>query len=222
MAVRTSMAALIALVRKMINDPSGATQQFADQDIQDRLDASRDDVRYENLILAPSFVNTNVGGTLVPQTVYADYYSKFGYWEDSVVLQGYSNGTYWAVLTPVSAELMTDQAHWMFEADPFGSPSVPGQLPPLFATGKVYDPYHAAADLLEFWAATSLTAYDVTTDGQTFHRSQMTDMRMKAAAMYRRKAKPRIIKQTRADVPSPMSTRRIRSLDEDDQLKGGY
>lgn len=220
MAVRPSMAALITLVRQMINDPSGGSQHFADQDIQDRLDASRDDVRYETLILAPSYVNVTTNGVLTPQTIFADYYSHFQWWETDVVLQGYnaSTGQYWTVLTPVTSDYIT--GHWMFESDPFNSPTVPGQLPPLFATGKVYDPYCAAADIMEFWAVTTLTAYDITTDGQTLRRSQMTDMRMKAAAMYRRKSKPRTGTLRRTDVNSPISTRRMRLLDEDDKLKG--
>lgn len=222
MAVRSSMASLITLVRTMINDPAGTTQHFADQDIQDRLDASREDVRYETLILAPSYVDVTTNGVTVPQTIFADYYSHFQWWETDVVLQGYDATTslYWKVLTPVTADYIT--GHWMFESDPFNSPTVPGQLPPLFATGKVYDPYCAAADLLEFWAATTLTAYDVTTDGQTLRRSQMTSMRMTAAAAYRRRAKPRHGSLRRTDVNSPISTRRMRLLDEDDKLKGGY
>jgi hypothetical protein len=51
MAVRSTMSSLIALVRTMIADPAGASQQFDDQAIQDRLDSSRDDIRYESLLL---------------------------------------------------------------------------------------------------------------------------------------------------------------------------
>ncbi len=58
MAVRATMQDLITLVRTMISDPQGTSQQFNDQQIQDRLDASRDDIRYESLQMAPSIVNT--------------------------------------------------------------------------------------------------------------------------------------------------------------------
>ena len=67
--------------------PAGSNQQFADQDVQDRLDASRDDIRYEPLTIAPSIVNT-ASTNNVPETIFADYYSKYKWWESDVVLQG--------------------------------------------------------------------------------------------------------------------------------------
>src|SRR5262245_46482503 len=113
MAVRSTMADLIARVRQMIADPPSPTPQFLDQDVQDRLDASRDDVRYEGLTIAPSIVNTpstnNQAGT-----IFADYYSKYQWWEADVVLQGYFNGASWIVLTPVASDYIV--GHWTFES----------------------------------------------------------------------------------------------------------
>lgn len=217
MAVRTTMADLIALVRKMIYDPSSQSL-FADQDYQDRLDASRDDVRYEGLAIAPSIVNTPSTNNQA-STIFADYYSSYQWWEADVVIQGQgSTGAPWIVLTPTTSDYIV--GHWTFEPNVFTAGTIPGQLPPLFATGKVYDPYAAAADILEFWAAMLASSYDVTADGQTLRRSQMMAAKLTLAAQYRRRAKPKRAKMTRSDVMAPTGARRMRLLDSDDVIRG--
>ncbi len=218
MPVRSTMSQLIARVRLMIADPAGASQQFADQDIQDTLDQSRDDLRYEGELIAPSIVN--LGSTQnSASTIFADYYSRYQWWEQDVVLQGQGpTGLPWIVLTPVAADYIV--GHWQFETNVFTSGTVPGQLPPIFATGKVYDLNCAAADLLEFWAATLAGSYDVTVDGQTLRRSQLMAAKLTMAQHYRRLAKPKIAKVNRHDVMAPIGTRRMRLLDSDDVVKG--
>ncbi len=217
MPVRSTMSPLITRVRLMINDPAGGSPQFQDQDIQDTLDETRDDIRYEGLTIAPSIVNIASTNNQA-STIFADYYSKFQWWESDVVLQGYSNGAAWVTLTPVSSDYIV--GHWMFEATPFVNGTVPGQLPPIFATGKVYDLNYAAADLLELWAATLSGSYDVTVDGQTLRRSQLMAAKLNMANFYRRKAKPKIAKMDRHDVMAPISSKRMRLLDSDDVVKG--
>lgn len=221
MAVRTTMVDLIALTRLMIFDPAGASQQFSDQQVQDALDRARDDIRYEQLVMAPSIVNTTSTQN-VAQTIFADFFSRYGYWEADIVLQGYLSGAYWKVLTPVSMELVIDEAHIVFEASVFTSGTVPGQLPPVFATGKVYDVYSAAAALLRFWAATLSSAYDFSSDSQSFKRSQLLSMKLALAKEYSRQAKPRRAKMIRSDINSPMQNDHIRLLDEDNAMKGAY
>ena len=110
--------------------------------------------------------------------------------------------------------------HWTFESNVFTSGTVPGQLPPLFATGKVYDLYASAADLLEFWAATLAGSYDISVDGQTLHRSQLMMYKLDMAAYYRKLAKPKTMKMSRGDVMAPISSRQIRLLDAGDRAKG--
>src|SRR5258708_16562587 len=105
MPVRSTMVDLIALERTMIADPAGASQQFTDQQIQDRLDASRDDIRYEQLVIAPSLVNTPSTNNIASY-IFADYFSKYGYWEADVVLQGYLAAPYWNILPPISSDLL--------------------------------------------------------------------------------------------------------------------
>jgi hypothetical protein len=219
MAVRSTMADLIALVRQMIADPAGISQHFSDQQIQDRLDSSRDDVRYESLSIAPSIVNTASTNHL-PQTIYADYYSAFQWWESDVVLQGQDiNGNAWIVLTPLASDYIV--GHWQFELTPFVNGTVPGQLPPAFATGRVYDPNCASADLLEFWAASLSCAYDINVDGQSLRRSQMMQGKLTLSQYYRRLAKPRIAKQHRRDVAVELSSKRVRLLEDDDVVIKG-
>lgn len=217
MAVRSTMSAIIARVRLMISD-SGGTEQFTDQQIQDTLDESRNDIRYEGELIAPSLVN--VGNTQNgAQTIFADYYSAYQWWESDVVLQGNGpTGLPWVVLTPYFADCLT--GHWQFEADVFNSPSVPGQLPPIFATGKVYDLYAASASLLEMWAAVMIGRFDVTVNGQTMRRSQIAANMLTMANRYWLRAKPVVGKLKRSDVMPNLSTRRMRLLDSDDVVKG--
>lgn len=219
MPVRSTMADLIALVRTMIADPAGANQQFQDIDIQMRLDASRDDIRYESLTIAPSIVNTASTGNQ-PQTIFADYYSKYGFWEADVTLQAQGpTGAAWVVVSPVTSDLIV--GHWQFETDVFNTGTVPGQLPPVFAIGKIYDCNSAAADLLAFWAATLACAYDINVDGQRLNRSQLMQGKLTMAQYYRGLAKPKVAKMNRTDVAAPVGSRRMRLLDADDNVKWG-
>ncbi len=219
MPVRSTMASLIAKVRQMIFDPSGSNQFFADQDIQDHLDYHREDIRYEPLEIAPSIVNAASTGNQA-QVIFADYYSRYQNWEDDVVLQGVNTSTHaaWVVLTPVASENLL--GHWQFETSVFTSGVAPGQYPPCFATGKIFDTFAASADLLEFWSASLAGAYDITMDGQSMRRSQHMQAKLTLAASYRRKCKPKIAKLVRDDVNPEMNARKMRLLDNSDTVKG--
>jgi hypothetical protein len=217
MAVRTSMSQLIARVRLLIADPAGASQQFLDQDVQDTLDESRDDIRYEGLTIAPSIVNAASTNNQA-STIFANYYSKYQWWEQDIVLQGYSGGAAWVVLAPVASDYITGR--FQFELNEYLTGTVPGQLPPVFATGKIFDPYRAAADLLQLWAAQLAGAYDISVNGQSLRRSQLMTAKITLEAYYRSKAKPRIAKLVRNDVMPDLGTRRMRLLDSQDIVKG--
>lgn len=175
MAVRSSMAALIARIRTMVFDPSGASALFADQDIQDKLDECRENVRYELLTPQPTFANP--GGIQ-----YNDYYSgdpdhPRGMWEaDETIIYGD-----FSTRTPVTSDELV--GHWTFS----------NQLPPLLIAGKRYDIYRAAADLLDYKiAALSATEVDFSADGQSFHLSQQLAYLEKRVCDYRRKQRARI------------------------------
>src|SRR5258708_19251312 len=200
MPVRSTMSDLIALERTMISDPAGASQQFTDQQVEDGVERVRDDIGYEVVDPFSSIVNT-ASTNNIAAFIFADYYSKQGYWEADVVLQGLLGTAYWKVLTPVSAELLLDNgAHWQFEASVFTTGTVPGQLPPVFATGTVYDVYSAAANLLDFWAATLTGRFDFSSDGQSFRVSQLMQAKQKMADYLRRQAKPKLARMVRTDL----------------------
>ena len=174
--------------------------QFSDQQIQDRLDASRDDIRYELLKEAPAIVNAASTNNQA-QWVYADYHSRYQWWESDVTLQGDLSGNFWKVITPAASDYIT--GYFQFQLTPFVNGTSPGQLPPVYATGKIFDPYCAAADLLEFWAAKVVLEYDVIVGGQKFMRAQAVDALQKLARTYRMQAKPKIAKMRRDDVAVP-------------------
>lgn len=200
MTARTSMASLIAWTRRKIGDPAGANQQFSDDEIQDALDAYRTDVRYELLHDAPSIVNAASTGHQAV-FIYADYYSDFQNWEEDVVLQGNdSTNASWVTLTPVVSDALN--GHWQFETDVFSAGTAPGQIPPVYATGKIYDVYAASADLLETWAAALACRYDSSVNGQTLKRSQLMQGKVLLASLCRRQAQPRTAKFLRSDSAS--------------------
>ena len=219
MPVRSTMSQLITRTRLMIFDASGSNQFFADQDIQDTLDETLDFIRYEPLAIGPSLVNT-ASTNNQPAVIFADYFSRYGWWEQDVVLQGINIPTNaaWSVLTPVASDYIN--GHWQFELNVFTSGTVPGQYPPCFATGKVFDLFAASADLLEFWGAALASAYDVSVDGQNLRRSQLMTAKLTLAEQYRRKAKPRIAKIVRDDILPEITARKMRLLDTDDIVKG--
>lgn len=179
MAVRATMqTTLIPRVRLLLNDPSGTAQAFADQDIQDVLDESRVDAFNLQLVPEPTWGSAGL--------VYLDYGSELGGWED-----GYTIKQFWTI--PVTPSLIEPIAgHFQFAANTF---------PPVHITGKLYDVYRAAADLLERLAArwTGVTGYDFSSDGQSFRRSQAAPGLIKLAETYRRKQRAGSISITRSD-----------------------
>ena len=170
------MAALLTQLRRLVNDPAGGNQVFADQELQDVLDGHQCVERYRELRAAPS---------LAPGTVsYLDYYADAGDWEADEVLIDAS----WAALTPATRDQLT--GYWTF------SSSVG---PPVYLTGKRYDLHGAAAEVLEAWAAKVKLAFDFSEDGQSFKRSQQAALLVDLAMEHRRKQWPSVIPQQRGD-----------------------
>jgi hypothetical protein len=170
------MAALIARVRLLINDPAGASQQFSDDDIQAVLDASRQDVFNGPLEAKPTYTGNTIQ--------YLDYFASLGDWEDDMVLKQYLTVT----VTPSVSEPIV--GHWQFAQT---------TLPSVFITGKTYDVYRAAADLLERWAARWALSYDVSVDGQSLKRSQAGMALQNLARQYRMQQRAFTISTTRTD-----------------------
>lgn len=178
---RSSMSALIARVQLMIFDTGGSPLFTTDQ-IQDKLDECRFDYFNYPLLVHPTF--TNPGGI-----VYNDYYAQVGHtirgmWEADEVLRW---GDF-TLLTPATSDELV--GHWTFS----------NQKPPVLLTGKRYDIYRAAADLLDYKiAALAATQIDFTADGQSFHLSQQLSYLEKRIAEYRRKQEARMGARGRSD-----------------------
>ena len=206
MAVRTSMAELIARVRGLIGDPACPAQNFEDQTVQDFLDRTQLLVRYELLTTVPDIVPQ---GATNAQFNWAMYVSSLTDWEADVVIQGRNGAQAWFLITPVSSDLQVGK--WTFDVTlPTISTIIPAQFPPVFATGKTYDPYLAAAYLLELWSAFHTDSYDFATEGKTFKRSQRFSQRQTLAQTYRRMAKPRTIHLWRSDLQASCNQQPMR------------
>lgn len=203
MAIRTTMAALIAETRLLIGDPAGVTQQFEDSAIQDKLDEARDPVRYEELTPAPSVVNASESDSGPANYVWADYYSMFGWWEQGAVIQD----GHFVVLSPIASDYLT--GHWQFQLTPFANGTPPGQFPPLFVTGNTYDLHLAAKMLWLARAANLATAYDFTADGASFRRSQQLQMCLQMADYHAGLARGRTFRAVRDDIETPAHTESV-------------
>lgn len=148
---RETMDALLAKLRLMVNDPLGATQRFSDDALQDALDANREDIRQMELAPADTI---GLGGV----TSYLDWFAPCGgAWESGVVLQ---NGS-WATLTATTSELLAGVWH-------FAAP----QNAPMYVTGRLFDLYAAAADVVELKMAAAAEEFDFSADGGSYSRSQ--------------------------------------------------
>lgn len=178
MAVRSTMSALIASVRILINDPNADV--FPDQTIQDVMDESRADYKNAVLIPKPTFLGS--------QIQFLDYWHPLGGWEDGYQIKQYLiNSVTPSVLEPIAG-------HWQFAAT---------TLPPLYISGSLHDRYRAAADLLERQAAMWVLRYNVSVDGQNLQRSQAATALQNLAKTYRMKQRAGTIHTVRSDIRQP-------------------
>lgn len=169
------MAVLITRVRLMVGDPliagTPVTSTFTDDQIQDALDHHRTDVIQDSLI--PRATITAAGAQ------WLDYQARFGFWEDDVVLVDAA----WSAVTPTTSDEMT--GHWTFTTT---------KLPPLYITGRAYDVYGAAVEILEAWAGIVRSGegeiVSFAEDGQSFTRAPRSAGLSSLAEEYRRKALP--------------------------------
>lgn len=68
-----------------------------------------------------------------------------------------------------------------------------------YLTGRSYDLYSAAAELLTSWATKEKLAFDFTTDGQSFRESQKATMLLSMAEQYRGMSAPMAVSMVRVD-----------------------
>ena len=147
---RTTMAALITRLRTLVADPAGASQIWADDDLQLALDAHRHQARYAEL--AP--LDTVAPGGAISWLVWVATQTD---WEDSPELV---NASY-TVITPASSDVI--RGRWTFSSH---------QSAGVLITGDAFNVYAAAADVLDMWAAKVAREFDFSTDNASFKRSQ--------------------------------------------------
>ena len=109
--------------------------------------------------------------------------ARYPYWEQGAQLT--VSGSEIAVLAEDALS-----GEWELETETHG---------PVFVTGRTYDVYAAAADVLEAWAARERLAYDITLDGQTLRRAQVGERLLALAQSYRRQARPHQATVIRSD-----------------------
>ena len=183
--VRSTMTALIARLRRMIadkGDGAGGGQVFADQDLQEFLDASRSEVRY--LPLTPLQSIAPGGG--VQWRIFTAPWSD---WEDGAELVDTGFNPLPLAPTMLTADLLTGR--WEF------SDSV---TPGVRLSGFTYDLAAAAVDALESWAAQVKLKYDFASADQKLSRSQMISSLLTLAGTYRNKCRPVCLTMVRDDI----------------------
>lgn len=193
MAGRTTLANIRARVRLLIND--AGTVLFTDEQMDQHLDQRRRDFWHEPM--APIHKYT-AGGTIQ----YLDYQvmrrnAPVGDVESTqggTAVFWLNDGTGSTVGTAIYA---LDEVAGLvtFTSDRAGSV--------YYATGRQFDLYGAAADLLDAVAATKMLAFDFSEDNQSFRRSQQVDLIRKVATEYRAKSWPKVASHARSDLGEP-------------------
>jgi hypothetical protein len=128
------MATLIARVRDMVAEAT--TDNVSDITIEDLLDRTRMEIRYVQCVNSPSY---QAGGSIIYDTWFAP--NSFGDWEDDVA---FCRANYVAVTPSVSENIV---GKWVFSTTDFPPCGV---YPPLYITGKSYDPFMAAAKVCDY------------------------------------------------------------------------
>jgi len=203
MAARSSMAGLITRLRAMIGDPGGLTPVWSDDELQNALDANRDDIRHMPLVASETIAS---GGVVT----WMDYYAPGpgeagttilqswtniqgprgrvdgrGDWETDVLLQ---DATF-ATLTAATSDYIV--GHWTFAAS---------TAPPVYLTGKCYDLAAAAADVCEQWASKVALVQDYQNAGLSDTWMHKTKNMQDMAQRFRGRARARTGTQVRGDV----------------------
>lgn len=180
MPVRPTMAQLILKVRQLIGDQNPTCYAFTAQEIQDAFDAKRE-IRRQ---VPCTWIQTFEPGTGIAK--FYDYYSDYQYWEADAQLFGPA----WQPLNEgITPDYIT--GHWQFSYS---------QIPNVFVSGKIFDIYGVAADLLDARAAKAMLEFDFS-DQQVMYKRQQQFQNMTALAKtYRNQAWPISVNLVRDDV----------------------
>jgi hypothetical protein len=172
------MEGIIAFVRSIVNDVSPTDPSVTDQWIQDRLDLNRRDVYAVELTAADTITT---GGVVE----WHDFYAPTYYWEDGYLIQGPS----WNELTPDTNEPMIGR--WTF---------VETQQLPLYITGRYYDVYGVAAQVLSQMEAQLQCTIGFTADGLTVNRAEQLQNIRTLRSTVQKQAWTRVVKLRRRDM----------------------
>lgn len=181
MTVRASMATLITDLRFKVGDPLVAgtppTSVFTDDELQDALDRHRTDVLQAPLTARPTLLASGYQ--------WLDYQARWGFWEDDATISD-------ATWVPIAATIAGTPPTTVYTADLLGGrwTFTASILPTLYVTGRTYDLFAAAVDVLRAWQAKAAAEFDFATDGQSFSRSQKGSAIAALALEYQRKAAP--------------------------------
>lgn len=177
--MRSTLTNLVTRLRRLIGDPASENQVWDDNELTEYLDAHRLDYVDHLLTGIPTY-----GPESLIQ--FRTWVAPWGDWEEDAALKD----SHYNAITADAPNYLNGR--WVFTVEPHY---------PLYLTGKTFDLFGAAADVLEAWGALKLDAYDFqTADNQKFSRSQMFTNRQKLADSYRRKQRPQIATQVRSDV----------------------
>lgn len=182
MSARPTLQTLVNRVRTMIaDDGTLQAQVFTDDTIQEYLDLNRDDVRSLRLTEVPQM-------TYQGPVLFLDFYSPVGgNWEEDEMLQ---NGSW----KDVTADVVTKDrivGKWTFATMPIW---------PIFITGKRFDLYGAAADLMELWASRLKLKFSFSSGNQRMELQQQMQAVLQMAAEFRAKAQPKSARISRDDM----------------------
>ena len=177
-AARTSMADLIARLRRLIGDPAGASTQFTDLELQEILDRHMRTINYDPL----KPVETRLPGGFI---VWLLYLADGGSWELGEQLVDMA----WNPVAPATSD--ENEGRWTLAIS---------HTPPLYIVGNRYDLYGSAAELLDEWAAVEKLSFDFQEDRRSFARSQKTKAMEELADRYRRRAWPATSSFVRTDL----------------------
>lgn len=174
MPVRSTMSDLITLMRDLIDDTTSTA--FTDQQIQDAFDIHRIDRFQLKLQQADDVQPSGV-------IFWRDFYADINYWENGVQLQDH-NFHY------VTADSLVEPmiGHWQFTQS---------QIIPIYATGRHYDIYAVAVDLLMRWKSKLKLQVDFMDAGRNYQRTQRIKIIDGLMKNYKSRMKPRTIRQVR-------------------------
>jgi hypothetical protein len=156
------------MVTRLRSITGSTATDFSDAEVQDFLTTNSTDYVREWLTAASS-----------DGTTYDKFGAETGNWEAGAVFRDSANAI---VTTGLTFEVITG----IVTAAPPRTESI------LTITGRAYDIYGAAAELMETWANKLSQEYDVSLDGNTYNRSQKADGLRAAAASFRRKSRTRV------------------------------